>query len=177
MPNAKTWRRLRMVVDCANGAMTTVAPAVLRELGFDLTVIAANRTGGHQSRCWLHTSGVACRNRSQAAVSLGVAFDGDGDRAIFVDGNGRILDGITSMFMCAKQMKAGPATGETVVPTVMSKSSRAWPEKRTASIYSVLASATIRDGKMQKQNFRSAANNRSSHIADYLFTGDGLLLR
>ena len=52
---------------------------------------------------------------------MGVAFDGDGDRAIFVDANGAIVDGDAVLLMCARQMKAqGRLQGNAVVATVMS---------------------------------------------------------
>ena len=57
----------------------------------------------------------------EGGYALGIAFDGDGDRAIFVDATGQVVDGDAVMLMCAKQMKAeGRLKGNAIVATVMS---------------------------------------------------------
>ena len=122
LPNLEKLGRVRLAVDCANGAMTTVAPALFAELGFDLTVLGAEPDGRNINKGVgsTHPEKLAAVVR-QGGYRLGVAFDGDGDRAILVDGNGRVLDGDHVMLMCAKQMKAeGRLRGNAVVATVMS---------------------------------------------------------
>ena len=122
LPNLEKLHRVRLAVDCANGAMTTVAPALFKELGFDVTVLGAEPDGQNINR------GVGSTHPEKLAAvvkrggyRLGVAFDGDGDRAILVDGQGRVLDGDHVMLMCARQMKTeGRLRGNAVVATVMS---------------------------------------------------------
>jgi len=109
---------------------------------------------------------------------LGVAFDGDGDRAMFVDAGGRVLDGDHVLLMCAKQMKAeGRLRGNAVVATVMSNIGLELGLKK-------LGIDLVRTGvgdkyvmeEMQKRNL-SLGGEQSGHIifSDYLFTGDGLV--
>ena len=119
LPNPEKLGPVRMAVDCANGAMTTVAPALFGELGFDVSVMGAEPDGRNINK------GVGSTHPEKLAEvvrregqRLGVAFDGDGDRTILVDGTGRVLDGDHVMLMCAKQMKAeGRLRGDAVVAT------------------------------------------------------------
>ena len=114
---------MRIVVDCANGATTTVAPRLFEELGFDARCIGCEPDGRNINlRLRLDRAGAAGEDwSSRAAIRLGIAFDGDGDRAIFVDAHGRVVDGDAVMLMCAKQMKAeGRLKGDAIVATVMS---------------------------------------------------------
>ena len=114
---------MRIAIDCANGATTTVAPRLFQELGFEARCI------GCAARRPQHQPATAARPRpellAQTVVDggyrLGIAYDGDGDRAIFVDASGKVVDGDAVMLMCAKHMKAeGRLKGNAVVATVMS---------------------------------------------------------
>jgi phosphoglucosamine mutase len=107
-----------------------------------------------------------------------VAFDGDGDRAILVDGAGRVLDGDHVMLMCAKQMKVeGRLRGSAVVATVMSNIGL---ELALRSIGLQLIRTQVGDKyvmeEMQKRNL-SLGGEQSGHLifSDFLFTGDGLI--
>jgi phosphoglucosamine mutase len=178
-PNPAALGRFRMVVDCANGAMTTVAPRLLAEMGLDATIIAASPDGRNINE---HCGSTHPENLAKAVTAdgyrLGVAFDGDGDRAMFVDAGGRILDGDHVLLMCAKQMKAeGRLRGNAVVATVMSNIGLEIGLKK-------LGIDLVRTGvgdkyvmeEMQKRNL-SLGGEQSGHIifSDYLFTGDGLV--
>jgi phosphoglucosamine mutase len=179
LPNPEKLGRVRLAVDCANGAMTTVAPALFRELGFDLTVLGAEPDGRNINR------GVGSTHPEQLAETvrqggyrLGVAFDGDGDRAILVDGNGRVLDGDHVMLMCAKQMQAeGRLQGNAVVATVMSNIGL---ELALKAVGIHLVRTAVGDKyvmeEMQKQGL-SLGGEQSGHLifSEHLFTGDGLI--
>ena len=109
---------------------------------------------------------------------LGVAFDGDGDRAIFVDAGGRILDGDHVLLMCAKQMKAeGRLRGNAVVATVMSNIGLELALKKLdiELVRTAVGDKYVME-EMQKRNL-SLGGEQSGHIifSDYLFTGDGLI--
>ena len=105
-PAART--KLRVAIDCANGATTTVAPQLFRD--------ARLRHGGHRQRARRpqHQPADAAPRRRHflpgtvvgGGYALGIAFDGDGDRAIFVDAGGRVVDGDAVMLMCATALKA-----------------------------------------------------------------------
>jgi phosphoglucosamine mutase len=113
---------LKMVVDCANGAAYELAPELFDRLG--ARVIAINHEpDGHNINldCGsLHIEGLQSRVIEERA-DIGVAFDGDADRALFVDSNGGFVDGDATMWVMADDLKErGELDGDMVVATVMS---------------------------------------------------------
>lgn len=113
---------LRVVVDCANGAASEVGPMALRAAGADVVVINASPDGRNiNEQC-----GSTHPEQLQAAVvaaraDLGVAFDGDADRCLAVDGEGRLVDGDQIMGVLAVALKErGHLAQDTLVTTVMS---------------------------------------------------------
>jgi phosphoglucosamine mutase len=132
--------RLKMVVDCANGAASELAPALFASLGAEVVAINNAPDGKNINR----DSGSLHLDHLQAKVveenaKIGIAFDGDADRALFVDARGRIVDGDATLWVLAQYLDAhgGLNTG-TVVATVMSNiglekalSSRGWKLLRT----------------------------------------------
>ena len=179
LPNLARLGPVRMAVDCANGAMTTVAPALFAELGFDVTVLGADPDGRNINRDVgsTHPDKLA-EVMSRGDYRLGVAFDGDGDRAILVDGGGRVLDGDHVMFMCAKQMKAeGRLRGSAVVATVMSNIGLELALKKLdiTLIRTKVGDKYVME-EMQKQDL-SLGGEQSGHLifSEHLFTGDGLI--
>jgi phosphoglucosamine mutase len=111
-----------LVVDCANGAAYELAPELFGRLG--ARVIAINQEpDGQNINCEcgsLHIEGLQRRVKEERA-DLGVAFDGDADRALFVDARGDFVDGDATMWVMADDLKArGELTGDVVVATVMS---------------------------------------------------------
>jgi len=86
--------RLRVVVDCANGAMVEVAPAVFERLGAVVTVIGDAPDGTNINEgCGATDLGLLSRTVAAGEFDLGVAFDGDGDRLLAVDAGGAVVDG------------------------------------------------------------------------------------
>ncbi|MCU1378520.1 MAG: glmM [Acidimicrobiales bacterium] len=117
----RTLDGLSIVIDCANGAASHVAPAVLEELGCDVEVLAARPDGLNiNADC-----GSNHPERLQAQVlasraDVGLAFDGDADRVIAVDHTGRLIDGDHLIAMCAIDLAERAALkDDTVVVTVM----------------------------------------------------------
>jgi len=114
--------KLRVVLDCANGASSTVAPRVFGDLGFDVVRINASPDGTNINKgCGsLHPEGLA-RAVLDERAAIGVAYDGDADRAVWVDEGGRVLNGDHTLFVQALDMKgAGRLRSGTVVATTMS---------------------------------------------------------
>ena len=113
----------------------------------------------------------------EGGYALGIAFDGDGDRAIFVDATGKVVDGDAVMLMCAKQMKAeGRLKGNAIVATVMSNIGLEIA-LREAGIEMVRC--PVGDKYVMEEMMRrglSLGGEQSGHIifSEYLFTGDGL---
>jgi phosphoglucosamine mutase len=113
---------LRMVVDCANGASSEIAPAVFERLGASVIAINAEPDGRNINlNCGsLHIEGLQERVKAEKA-DVGVAFDGDADRALFVDNNAEFVDGDATMWALANYLKdRGQLKKNTVVATVMS---------------------------------------------------------
>lgn len=85
---------LKIVLDCANGATYQVAPSIFRELGATVDVIHASPDGLNINKSCGSTVPEGLQQRVQeVGADLGIAFDGDGDRVVFVDGKGEIVDG------------------------------------------------------------------------------------
>jgi phosphoglucosamine mutase len=113
---------LTIVVDCANGAAYELAPQLLRRLGANVIAINNEPDGRNINRdCGsLHLEVLQGEVIAKHA-DLGVAFDGDADRALFVDAVGNFIDGDATMWVLANYLKSrGELSGETVVATVMS---------------------------------------------------------
>ncbi len=112
---------LSLVVDCANGAAYEVAPKLFEALGAKVITINSHPNGRNINlNCGsLHIESLEERVLSEKA-DIGIAFDGDADRALFVSANGGFVDGDATMWVMANFMKArGALTHERVVATVM----------------------------------------------------------
>jgi phosphoglucosamine mutase len=113
---------LTIVLDCANGAASKLAPALFSLLGAHVVSTADAPDGRNINRdCGsLHTD-VLQRRVVEEGAHLGVAYDGDADRALFVDGRGQLVDGDATLWVLAKRMQErGELEGGRVVATVMS---------------------------------------------------------
>ncbi|HEX8338367.1 MAG TPA: phosphoglucosamine mutase [Pyrinomonadaceae bacterium] len=113
---------LTVVVDCANGAASRLAPALLSLLGARVvsTFDAPDGRNINLDCGSLHTDVLRARVVEEGA-HLGVAYDGDADRALFVDARGQLVDGDATLWVLAKRMQErGELAGDRVVATVMS---------------------------------------------------------
>ncbi len=113
---------MKIVIDCANGASSNLAPPLFEHLGAETIAINANPDGRNINlNCGsLHID--ALREQViQHKADLGVAFDGDADRSLFVDETGNFVDGDATLWVLANHLKAhGRLKDDTVVATVMS---------------------------------------------------------
>ncbi len=113
---------LKIVLDCAHGAAYRVAPSVLEELGAEVFAygVTPNGTNINKDCGSTHPELIAAAVREHGA-DLGIALDGDADRCLFVDENGREVDGDHVLAICGIQMlQQGKLPHKTVVATVMS---------------------------------------------------------
>ena len=112
---------LRVVVDCANGAATQVGPKVLRALGAQVEVLHADPDGTNiNAGCGSTYPQDLQRHVVQTGADVGIAFDGDADRALAVDADGRLVDGDQIIAITAIDRKQrGVLVGDAVVVTVM----------------------------------------------------------
>ncbi len=121
-PKELTLDGLRIGVDCAHGATYSVAPQTLTELGADVVSRGVSPNGRNINAGFgsLYPEVIAKVVKEQS-LNLGIALDGDGDRSIFVDEKGNIMDGDSILAVCAVDLKErGLLRGNTVVATVMS---------------------------------------------------------
>ena len=170
---------LRIVVDCANGASFVAAPRLLRGLGFEVEAINAAPDGRNINvGCGsLHPEGLAARVRETGAA-MGVAYDGDADRALWVDGEGRLLNGDHTLFVQALHMKeTGRLRAGAVVATTMSNMGL---ERALEARGLGLVRAKVGDKYVHEEMVARGANlggEQSGHtiFLDDLPTGDGLL--
>lgn len=115
-------RGVRLVLDCANGAASDLAPQLFEGLGAQVTTINNNPDGRNINLdCGsLHTEALQ-REVVKQKADLGVAFDGDADRALFVDAHGQLVNGDGSLWVLARYLQArNQLIDNTVVATVMS---------------------------------------------------------
>jgi phosphoglucosamine mutase len=169
----------RLVLDCANGAASAIAPELFQRLGANVTVLNNTPDGRNINLgCGsLHTEGLQQEVKRQAA-DLGVAFDGDADRALFVDTRGRLVDGDASLWVLGRHLQAqGKLKQEVVVATVMSNIGL---ELAFNSAGIRLVRADVGDKYVLEELLRLGANlggEQSGHIIfpDISLAGDGLI--
>lgn len=118
---ANAFAQVHVVLDCANGAMSTVAPDVFAEIGAKVTVINCEPDGRNiNAECGATYPSVVSEAVRLHSADIGLAFDGDGDRVIAVDHVGNIVDGDHLIALAARDLRdLGQLVGDTVVVTVM----------------------------------------------------------
>ncbi|HXN19456.1 MAG TPA: phosphoglucosamine mutase [Candidatus Binatus sp.] len=178
LPGAKL-AGMKIVLDCANGAASNLAPRLFRSLGAE--VIAINNTPDGKNinaKCGsLHPEGMQKRV-VESGAALGVAFDGDADRAIFSSATGKLVDGDGVLLVVARYLKsAGKLKGHVVVGTTMANLGL---ERALDSSGLKLARTAVGDRYVLEEMQRIGANiggEQSGHILflDDATTGDGML--
>jgi phosphoglucosamine mutase len=111
----------KAVIDCANGATYNIAPEILTKYIENLTIINHDPDGKNINKDCGSTHLESLRKTVlEHSADLGIAFDGDGDRALFIDHEGSVIDGDHILAFCAAEMKKNGELGESgVVSTVM----------------------------------------------------------
>ena len=168
-----------VVIDCANGAASAVAPQLFASLGGQVEVTHAGPDGRNiNENCGaLHPEIVAAEVKVRKA-SMGFTFDGDADRALFADEYGNVVNGDAVMLACARDMKArGELSGDLVVATTMSNMGLEAAFKRSG--ISMLR-APVGDKYVLEEMRKSHASLGGEQSGHILFpsratTGDGLL--
>lgn len=178
LPSAGPLSGSPIVVDCANGATAPLAPEFFRALGFRVTAMGVEPDGRNINLgCGsTHLEAVAARVVGTGA-RLGVAFDGDGDRALLVDGRGTAVDGDAILLMAARHLKRqGRLPGGAVVATVMSNVGLevALREEGIDLVRCAVGDKHVMD-EMGRRRL-ALGGEQSGHVifAEHLFTGDGM---
>lgn len=176
---SNSYKKLRIGLDCANGASWSIARAVFGALGAQLYVIGDEPDGLNVNRACgsTHLDGLV-RLVREKHLDVGFAFDGDCDRCLAVDENGNIVDGDKIMYLLAKRLKSrGILNSNTVVATVMSNSGFVASLNRLGvrCIQTKVGDRFVYEC-MQENDF-SIGGEQSGHIIlkKYATTGDGLL--
>jgi phosphoglucosamine mutase len=179
LPNHGPLGRFRIAIDTANGATTTVAPKLFRELGFDVHVLSDAPDGRNINLdCGSTHPGQIAHAVKALGCRMGVAFDGDGDRAIFVDADGRIVDGDAVLLMCGRHWQSvGRLKGNAIVATVMSNIGLELALRETGI---GLIRCAVGDKYVMEEMIKrdlSIGGEQSGHIifSEHLFTGDGIV--
>jgi len=169
----------RIVLDCANGAAYQLGPELFRALGADVVAIGARPDGRNiNAGCGSLYLDTLQEQVMKTNAQLGVAFDGDADRALFVGGNGQIVNGDGVMLVVARYLKAQNALKQQrVVATSMSNLGL---ERALAREGISLARAAVGDRYVLEEMLKSGNNlggEQSGHIIflDDSPAGDGLL--
>jgi len=178
LPGGESLNGFKLAVDCANGATMTVAPALFERLGLE-TIVIGNRPNGRNINlgCGSTHPELLAETVVKGGCQMGVAFDGDGDRAIFADHRGRIVDGDQVLLMCGRQLRAeGRLKSNTIVATVMSNIGL---EIALRDLGIALVRCAVGDKYVMEEMLArdlSLGGEQSGHVifSEYLFTGDGL---
>ena len=177
-PGAKL-QGLRIVLDCANGAAYQLGPELFRSLGCDVVTIGTQPDGRNiNAGCGsLHLEKLQQRVPAEKAA-LGVAFDGDADRALFVSASGKIINGDGILLAAARFLKtAGKLPGNRIVATSMSNLGL---ERALSADGISMARANVGDRYVLEEMLKSGnalGGEQSGHIIflDDSPAGDGLL--
>jgi len=170
---------LHLVVDCANGATSFLARRLFEDLHARVTAINDQPDGRNINReCGAtHPECVAARV-GEVGADLGLAFDGDGDRCILADAQGRVVDGDHVLFLTARHLHSrGALQGGAVVATVMSNVGL---EVALGKLGIPLVRTAVGDRNVLEEMERRGTNlggEQSGHVIflDHEPTGDGLL--
>jgi phosphoglucosamine mutase len=174
--------RMRVLVDCANGAATAEAPELFRSCGVNATFTHSAPDGKNiNEHCGaLHPAAVAQRvAESKGQFDLGVTFDGDADRALFSDADGNVVNGDAVLLVAGRDMQSrGVLAGNAIVATTMSNMGLEVALKRSGIR---MMRANVGDKYVLEGMLKSGATLGGEQSGHILFrdgdatTGDGLL--
>lgn len=170
---------MKIVIDCANGAASYVAPDVFAKLGASVIVMNAEPDGVNINKdCGSTHPEALCERVVKEGANIGLAFDGDADRLIAVDEKGKTLDGDRTIGICAKLMKEeGRLVNDTVTITVMSNIGF---HKRAEELGIKVDVTTVGDRYVLESMLKTGCligGEQSGHIIcrEYGTTGDGMV--
>jgi phosphoglucosamine mutase len=167
----------RVMLDCANGATFRAAPAIFERLGAEVETIAAEPDGRNiNDDCGSTHLGPLAEAIEASEATIGFAFDGDGDRVLAVDGDGRTHDGDELIALAVRGMAARGELGGGVAVTVMSNYGfhRAMEEAGIEVAVTKVGDRYVLD-ELRERGW-AVGGEQSGHIIDTRFvaTGDGI---
>ena len=176
---SNSYKKLRIGLDCANGASWMIAKAVFDALGAQ-TVVIGDRPDGLNcnSGCGSTHMERLCELVKEQKLDVGFAFDGDADRCLAVDEHGNVVDGDAMMYILGMRLKdRGMLNKNTVVATVMSNSGFFASLKKAGMDYDQTKVGDRFVYESMQANDFSLGGEQSGHIIikKYATTGDGIL--
>ncbi|MCF6775540.1 phosphoglucosamine mutase [Thiotrichales bacterium 19X7-9] len=178
IPNSVMLKGVKIVLDCANGAAYHVAPSVFRELGAQVIVIADTPNGLNiNDHCGAVYPQAMIERVLKEKADIGIALDGDADRLILSDSQGRLIDGDEVIYLLAVQAKKSNQLQGGVVGTVMSNFALELALKRVGINFE---RAKVGDRyvieKLREKQWR-LGGEASGHVIclDANTTGDGII--
>lgn len=172
---------IRVLVDCASGAASSIAPLVFRDCGIKADFLNVDPNGRNiNAGCGaLHPEHIAQAVAAGRAYDAGITFDGDADRALFSDAAGRVVNGDAILLLAARDMKArGRLANNTVVATTMSNMGLEAALQRDGI---TMLRAPVGDKYVLEQMLKTGATLGGEQSGHILFrdldttTGDGIL--
>jgi phosphoglucosamine mutase len=170
---------MKIVLDCANGAAYRVAPTVLEELGAEVIPIGVEPDGENINlNCGSLHPELVSRVVLESGADVGMALDGDGDRIVFVDDQGNLIDGDHIMAICATDLlQENRLNKNTLVTTIMSNMGL---EKCLEAFNGKVVKTAVGDRYVVDEMRRNGYNmggEQSGHtiFLDHNTTGDGII--
>ncbi|MCG2677330.1 phosphoglucosamine mutase [bacterium] len=178
-PRGLNLRGYKIVIDCANGATYQVAPQILRTLDAELITLNVSPDGTNINRnCGSLSPEVIQERVLKEKADVGISFDGDGDRVIFMDEKGEVVDGDQMMALCAQELiKKKRLPKKTLVATVMSNLGLDLAlEKMGGKVIRTPVGDRYVLDEMLKKNL-TLGGEQSGHIIflEHNTTGDGII--
>lgn len=178
-PKELTLDGIKIVVDCANGAFYKIAPKVFEELGAKVVAVGISPDGENINKdCGALYPDHLSRHVKEEGADLGIALDGDGDRVIFCDEKGEVLDGDKILAILASDMmKENRLNNNTIVATIMSNMALDdFIESRGGKVVRVPVGDRYVVDELRKSSL-NLGGEQSGHIVmlDYTTTGDGVI--
>jgi phosphoglucosamine mutase len=179
LPRGMTLEGMRIVVDCGNGAAYKATPTVLRELGAEVFAFGVSPNGTNINLdCGSMHPEMMCQKVWEHRAHLGIAHDGDADRVLLCDEQGKLIDGDDIMAIAGlDMMQKGQLAKKTVVSTVMSNAGLEVALKAAggAMLRTAVGDKYVIDEMLT--NGYNLGGEQSGHMifGDYSTTGDGLV--
>ena len=174
-----SYKQFKVGLDCANGASWMIAKSVFGALGAQTYVVGAEPDGLNVNNgCGSTHIENLCRLVKDEHLDIGFAFDGDADRCIAVDENGKVIDGDIMLYILGKRLKSrGVLNSDTIVATVMSNSGliKSFSQIGIKCVETAVGDRFVYE--CMQENDYCLGGEQSGHIIlkKYATTGDGIL--
>ena len=175
----RSFKDKRVGLDCSNGSASSIAKSVFDALGAKTYVIHSEPDGTNINRGCGSTHIEALQEFvKEKKLDVGFAYDGDADRCLAVDENGKVVDGDLILYVCGKYLKEqGRLNNDTIVTTIMSNIGLYKACDKVGMKYEKTAVGDKYVYENMVQNNHSLGGEQSGHIifSKYATTGDGIL--